>query len=59
MTQHDFTEADFCSGRWPAPSDRELRDLLAEFTGEPARKIPLPKRTPGKYANDKIWQVKA
>lgn len=58
MTQPvEFTTADLCSGRWPAPRDmreRELAELVAEFTGQPVREA-LPKRTPGQFAKDPVW----
>jgi hypothetical protein len=48
-----FTTGDFCSGKWPTNSD--YRRAVWALLRQPE---PLPKRTPGKYANDKVWQVR-
>lgn len=60
MTQpvDGFTTADLCSGRWPTPSDYR-RAMWEELRKpKPEKPEPLPRREPGKYTHDKIWQVR-
>jgi len=54
MTQPvEFTTEDLCAGYASAADKR--RALLAALRKPPK---PLPRREPGKYAHDKVWQVK-